>query len=236
MHTEELLFAAGGQRLAATKIYPSNGNKPGILALHGLGPTATRHSMRYLLEDLADSGYASMTFEFAGNGDSTGSLDESSLRQRREETLAAAGQLNPDDPPVLIGTSMGAHLAAWCVPELRPRGLVLFCPAAYPAAALDTKFGGRLARPASYPDSPAFDGMREFCGDLLIIGARNDEVVPETVIAEYLASAGGAKSAAVVWLDDCGHFVHRWLPDHKAQRAEVHQAILRVVSANNPNQ
>ena len=232
VHTEDFVFVANGQRLAATKTVPAGQSEPGILALHGLGPTATRHRVRYLLDALAVHGYGSMTFDFSGNGDSTGVLAQSSLRGRRAETLAAADYLSQSVAPVLIGTSMGAHLAAWTVPQLGPRGLVLFCPAAYPERAADLRFDGSLARPGNYADSPAYAGLREFDGDLLIIGARQDQVVPPAVIDGYLANACAARSTEVIWLNDCDHFVHRWLPDQVACQAEIVQATVRLLATN----
>lgn len=230
MHTEEFVFVADGQHLAATKIVSANRPEPSILALHGLGPTSSRHRVRYLLDALAGYGYGSLTFDFSGNGDSTGILAESSLRRRRVETLAAAGWLSQLVAPVLIGTSMGAHLASWTVPELRPQGLVLFCPAAYPECATDLRFDGSLVRPGNYADSPAYAGLREFDGDLLIIGVSLDKVAPPAVIEGYLANACGARSTEVIWLDACDHFVHRWLPRKKTLQAQVVQAIVRLLS------
>jgi len=225
VQTEEFAFTANGHRLAATKVIPANQAEPEILALHGLGETATRHRVRYLLDALAEHGYGSVTFDFAGNGDSTGVLAESTLRGRRAETIAAAGALGQWAAPVVIGTSMGAHLAAWTAPETAPRGLVLFCPAAYPEHATDQKFDGGLARPGRYADSPAYAGLRNFTGDLLIVGTRQDQVVPPAVIDGYLASARAARSTEVIWLDDCDHFIHRWLPDQNGRQAEIVQAI-----------
>jgi uncharacterized protein len=229
VQAEEFFFTANGHRLAATKLVPAGLAEPGILALHGLGPTATRHRIRYLLDPLADRGYGSVTFDFSGNGDSTGVLAESTLLGRRAEALAAAGTLARGTAPVVIGTSMGAHLAAWTAPDTGPRGLVLFCPAAYPEGAAEQKFDGSLARPGRYDDSPAYAGLRGFTGDLLIIASKHDQVVPPAVIDGYLASASAARSAEVIWLDGGDHFVHRWLPDHEALQAEIVQAIAALL-------
>lgn len=232
MHTEDFAFDADGQRLAATTTAGADGSEPDILALHGLGLTATRHRVRYLLDALAAHGHGSVTFDFSGNGDSTGVLTESTLRGRRIEALGAAEHLGKAVAPVLMGTSMGAHLAASLIPETRPRGLVLFCPAAYPASAADLRFDGSLVPPGNYADSPAYAGLREFDGDLLIVGAAQDQVVAPEVITGYLDNATRARSAEVLWLDGCDHFVHRWLPDQDDRRAEVLQAVLRLLSAD----
>ncbi|MFG2223430.1 alpha/beta hydrolase [Streptomyces sp. NPDC048644] len=227
----EFVIEAAGERLAATKTTGEGGAEPRILALHGLGTTATRHRVRYLLDALADHGHGSLTFDFSGNGDSTGALTRSTLRRRRTETLAAAGRLAKTGPPVIIGTSMGAHLAAWTVPELRPRALVLFCPATYPAHAADLPFDGSLVRPANHPDSPAYAALRRFDGDLLIFGARQDQVCPPEVIEGYLDHARSARSAEVVWLEGCDHFVHRWLPGQESLREDAVHAVLRLLAA-----
>ncbi|MER6098217.1 alpha/beta hydrolase [Streptomyces sp. NPDC001728] len=226
----EFVFEAAGERLAATSTTGADGSDPQILTLHGLGATATRHRARYLLDPLADHGHGSLTFDFSGNGDSTGELTRSTLRRRRAETLAAADRLDKTRPPVIIGTSLGAHLAAWTVPDLRPRALVLFCPATYPAGAADLPFDGSLVRPANHPDSPAYAALRRFDGDLLIFGARQDQVCPPEVIEGYLDSARRARSVEVVWLEGCDHFVHRWLPDQESPREEAVQAVLRLLA------
>jgi pimeloyl-ACP methyl ester carboxylesterase len=112
VYTEDFTVTASEHRLAVTRVGPSPAVEPTVLTLHGLGTTATRHTVRYVLDDLARCGLAALCFEFSGNGDSTGRLDESSLRRRRDELLAVAALLDPQVRPVLVGSSLGAHLAA----------------------------------------------------------------------------------------------------------------------------
>lgn len=234
MRTEDVVLSANGQQLAATKVYPASGPEdapePTVLTLHGLGVAATRHSVRYILDHLAEHGHASMCFEFSGNGDSTGVFAEGSPRRRRGEVLAAAGQLSREHAPVLIGTSMGAHLAAWTTPVLRPRGLVLFAPVTYPGDSADRRFDGHFADPGDYDDSTAYAGVREFDGDLLIVAATEDQVAPAAVVDGYLRHARKARSKRVIWLDGFDHYIHRRLPQEEALRAEVQSAILQIVS------
>ncbi|GAA4291948.1 hypothetical protein GCM10023086_01440 [Streptomyces venetus] len=228
-HAEDLFLHAAGQRLAATRIDAPDGAPPDVVHLHGFGTTASRHAVRYLLDDLAGHGHSSLTFEFSGNGESTGELEQTTLRQRRNESLAAARLLAEDRRPVLIGTSMGAHLAAWTVPDLRPRALALFCPAAYPDSEADVRFGQERARPGPYADSPAFAGIREFDGDLLIVAGDHDQVVPGSVIDAYLAHSVKARSRRLIRLD-CDHFIHRRLPDRAERRREVLGALRALVT------
>jgi hypothetical protein len=166
-------------------------------------------------------------FDFSGNGDSTGRMDRATLRIRAAEGRAVAERLAGGAPRGLIGTSMGAHVAAVLSPVLRPRNLVLFCPAAYPEEATDRPFDERLARPGPYADSPAFRALRDFEGDLLVVAAGMDAVIPREVPELYVESAPSARSRRLVWLDDCEHLVHSWLERHDERRA----AVLRDVAA-----
>ena len=236
MHVEDFLFNAHDQRLAATRVRPEQNGPVRVMTLHGLGATASRHTARYIIDHLAAHGQGSICFEFSGNGESTGVLEESCLKRRRNEAIEAAAQLDQGIRPVLIGTSMGAHIASWITPVLRPTGLVLFCPAAYPNSAIESPFDDQLARPGRYVDSPAYGGLKEFDGDLLIVGAREDQVVPPGTLEGYLESALRARRRELIWLDRCDHFIHRWLPHQGRARDEVLAAILRVVAASSTGQ
>lgn len=219
----EFQVAANGQRLSAAKVLPDAGSKPSVLNLHGYGVTANRHTVRYLLDELAEDGYGSICFDFSGNGDSTGLLDEASLSGRHAELMAVAAELDTAVPPIVIGTSMGAHLAACASPELRPRGLILFCPAAYPTEAADRLFGQGLLRAGSA--SPAFAGISQFDGDLLIVAARQDQVVPPQIATSYFEHAVSARSRSMLWIEDCDHFIHRAVPHRPADRARIMAAV-----------
>jgi pimeloyl-ACP methyl ester carboxylesterase len=230
----DLTLEAGGEKLAVTAVGP---NPPTVLHLHGLGETASRHSIRYLLDPLSAHECGGLTFDFSGNGDSTGEYLRGTLRRRLAETLAVGRLLGPD--PVLMGSSMGAHLAACAVPVLQPRALILFAPAAYRADAVHVPFSRYRAhapdsetavRPGDYADSPAYRGMESFSGDLLIVAGTEDEVVPAAVVDGYRRHASRARSTTVIQLDGCNHFVHRWLPEHDEARSEMAAAVLRITS------
>lgn len=231
-YTEEFRLAVGGQLLAGTKVLPAAGALPHLLVVHGYGVTANRHTVRYLLDELAAEGHGSICFDFSGNGDSTGTLDEACLSGRQAELLAMAAGLDSSVGPTLIATSMGAHLAACSVPKLHPRGLVLFCPAAYPAAAADRPFGQGLVRVGS--ESPAFAGIGQFEGDLLIVAARQDQVVRPEVAPAYYEHAVNARSRSIIWLDDCDHFIHRALPHRPTDRARVTAGIRSLLAESQP--
>jgi pimeloyl-ACP methyl ester carboxylesterase len=230
--SEEFSFEAGSERLAATRIVSSSGKPPGVVSFHGLGVAATRARIRYLLDHLAEHGVSSICFDFSGNGESSGEFASASLRIRAAESLAAAKLLAETEPRAIVGTSMGAHLAALVSPAIRPSSLVLFCPAAYPEQAADekfdanfVKFNNRVVAPEALRASPALQALRSFTGNLLVVAAREDRVIPAGVIDLYLESAALARTKRVIWLDGCDHFVHPWLQQHPAERAAIQQAV-----------
>jgi pimeloyl-ACP methyl ester carboxylesterase len=230
--SEEFFFDVAGERLAATRIASSSGKPPSVVAFHGLGVTATRARIRYLLDHLAGQGVSSICFDFSGNGESSGEFASASLRIRAGECLAAAKLLAETEPRAIIGTSMGAHLAALVSPVIRPRSLVLFCPAAYPEQAADekfdasfVKFSNRALTSEALRASPALQALRLFTGNLLVVAGRQDQVIPAGVIDLYLESAAAARTRRLIWLDGCDHFVHPWLQQHSEERATILQAV-----------
>ena len=222
------------ETLAASTIYGASSHAPHVISYHGFGATATRARIRYALDYLAQHDISSACFDFSGNGDSTGKLEEANLRRRYREAQAATAHLITSGPVSLIGTSMGGFLAALLAPVLRPRHLILFCPPAYPEDAMDLPLNGRFGalarRPGAYARSPAFKALQTFEGSLLIFAARNDPVIVPEVIEAYLASAPCARRRKVVWLRESGHKMHLWLADHPRERELVLKRLLDVLT------
>ena len=234
--TEDFFFDVGEERLAGTRVLSSSGKAPSVVTFHGLGAKAGRASIRHVLNHLAGLGLSSICFDFSGNGDSSGKFECTNLRIRAAESLAAARLLADNEPSALIGTSMGAHLAALTSQALQPRSLILFCPAAYPEDAIEEpfderfgRFSNRVTTPEALRASPALRALRSFKGNLLIIAAEEDNVIPRHVIDLYLESAADAKSSQVVWLVGCDHFVHPWLGTHSMEQAMVLRAVESAV-------
>jgi hypothetical protein len=226
------VIQVGAERLAATKIYADSGQPPSVISFHGTGITGTRARIRYLLEGLADHGVSSACFDFSGHGESTGKLEQASLSLRKEEGYEAAKLLGRQGSLAIIGTSMGGYTAALMAPLLEPRSLILFCPAAYPEEAMELKFDDGFTavarRPGAYVNSPAFRALSTFKGNLLIVAARKDTVIPKEVIDLYAESAPLAKSRKLIWLEECDHKVNVWLSEHEEERANILREVLAV--------
>lgn len=223
---------AGGERLAGSVTECLRNPRPRVLAIHGAGK-ATRARVQYLLSSLAEYGFSSVSFDFSGHGESTGTMRESSLQKRSEETKAIFEHFFGQDLELCIATSMGAHVVAVALPFLQPKAVALFCPGAFAEEAqflnFDETFTKALRRPGSYRSSPAFTSLRAYFGRLLVVVGGQDEVIPREVLDLYTASSSNCASSEVIEIRDAGHQLHAWLSAHSTDQSLVLDGILRLV-------
>ncbi|HEY5387267.1 MAG TPA: alpha/beta fold hydrolase, partial [Thermoleophilia bacterium] len=125
---QPLSIASGGLRLAGLLFRPSGAPRGALLVCHGAGSRKENHAL--MGEQAAAAGFAALTFDFRGHGESEGVMGPEGWRDAvaAGETLLAAS-----DAPWLAarGASMGGCfllLAARARPALF-RSLVLLCPA-----------------------------------------------------------------------------------------------------------
>ena len=219
-------------QLHGSTTHGPSGKAPRILALHG-GGASSRMGYQPLLDFLAGHGHASAAFDFAGQGESTGSMADSGLRDRAEQALAVVDFLNMPRPVSLIASSMGGHIACSLIETLAPPALVLYCPAAYEAAALDVPFGPAFQQviraTTDFAASPAFDALERFEGRLLLVLGAEDAVIPPQVEHEYTRRAHRARSVEVLRLEGAGHHLHAWLREHPQESAHVAQRVLATL-------
>lgn len=215
-------------QLHGTTTHSPSHSAPRTLALHG-GGASSRLGYQPLLDWLAEHGHASVAFDFAGQGESTGRMADSGLRDRAQQALAVVDFLGMRRPVSLIASSMGAHIACSLIEALAPPALVLYCPAAYEAAALDVPFGPAFQQviraTSDFASSPAFDALERFEGRLLLVLGAEDAVIPRQVEEEYCSRARRARSVEVLRLAGAGHHLHAWLQQRPAEFDRVAQRV-----------
>ncbi len=117
------LRAGDGLRLAAETRGRASARP--VLFAHGFGQS--RHAWARAAESLAERGWRTLTFDARGHGDSGRLADgRYALEQFVGDLLTVARALN--EPPVLVGASMGGLLGLVVAGETRPgpfRALVL---------------------------------------------------------------------------------------------------------------
>ncbi|MDP4078345.1 alpha/beta fold hydrolase [Acidovorax sp. A1169] len=219
-------------QLRGTTTHSPSHSAPRTVALHG-GGASSRLGYQPLLDFLADRGHSSVAFDFAGQGESAGDLAASGLRDRAQQALAVVDFLKMPQAVSLIASSMGGHIACSLIEALAPPALVLYCPAAYEAAALEVPFGPAFQQviraTSDFAASPAFDALERFEGRLLLVLGAEDAVIPRQVEDQYIRRARKARSVEVLRLDGAGHHLHAWLRERPQEAARVAQRVLATL-------
>ncbi len=205
-----------GLRLAGTYWPGRRPDSPAILLLHGV--RSSRASMAPTASWLAARGYAALTIDFRGHGESQMAERSFGLREA-SDALAAfqwLKQRQKGAPIAVIGTSLGGAAALLGTSGPLPAdGLIL--QAVYPdiRRAIRNRIAARLTTGPAYllepllsfqshlrfgvpPDrlSP-LNALRRYPGPVLVLGGQDDIYTPPEETRALFAAASGRKS---LWL------------------------------------
>lgn len=224
----KLSIGALGNTLACEIDEPYPGAPVRAISLHGGGPLG-KEGTSYLAPAFLARGEALARLDFSGQGESSGSIPESSLRGRFEEALQAMDALGMDGNTTVIGTSMGGYIATRIAAMGRASRLVLFCPAAYTPRAWDVPFGGGFTEiiraPLSYLESDVPSLLASFRGPSFLCVPSEDEIVPEEVTRAYRENLARSGPVSVYTVEGCPHPVHRWSDGKPAVRDGIVRAL-----------
>ncbi len=165
-------------------------NRCRTLVLHGAGQSS-RSRFSNFREQLNSRNIPSAAFDFVGHGDTGGQITDTSLKTRTHQAQAVIGQVCRE-PLTLIGASMSAYTAIKLTRKFAVKNLILLVPAVYTYNAYNVNFGPQFSalirRPNSWQNSDAFAILKEFTGNLLVITAQHDRVIPKGVIGKLHAA------------------------------------------------
>lgn len=192
-----------GETLYAESTFGRNGH---ILMLHGGGKDRTVfYKYRVLMDEL---GFGTTVFDFLGHGETGGDIHESSLFSRTMQAkaviafqgLALTG---------CMGVSMGAYNALQLSKDIRLQSLILMVPGVYSMPAYKVKFGpdfsAIIRKFRSWEDTDAWDIAAEFTGNLLVIAAGNDTIIPSEIPEKLVSSASLASQKKLLTIPEAGH-------------------------------
>jgi len=166
------------------------------LVLHGAGKSSRIRFSR-LRESLNDNGIPSSSFDFIGHGETGGDISDSTLHGRTDQA-AAVIRHTCIEPITLIAASMSGYTAIKLTEVFAVSNLILLVPAVYTPRAYDLSFGpefsAAIRTPGSWQDSDAFCIISGFKGNLLLIAAEVDDVIPMALIERIYSSAENARS------------------------------------------
>ncbi len=185
-----------GHYLLKGDSYRMGGN---CIVLHGAGQSSRERFTR-LRKWLQSQGLSSSSFDFIGHGDTGGDILDTTLHNRTEQAAAVVRHAC-SEPLTLIAASMAGYTAIKLTEIFSVNNLVLLVPAVYTPRAYDiffgTEFSAAIRAPGSWQDSDAFPIMSQFKGNLLIVAAEIDEVIPEAVIQGIYTAADSARSREI---------------------------------------
>ncbi len=184
--------------------YPQSNH---TLVLHGAGKSS-RAIFSGLREALYNNGIRSVSFDFIGHGETGGQLVGSSLRERTNQAAAVIRE-HCCTPITLIATSMSGYTAIKLTELFPVNNLILLVPAVYSLRAYDVAFGEEFSKilrlPYSWRESDAFKILSEFKGNLVIIAAESDEVIPDEIPRKIHAAAIKANEASFLIVPGSKH-------------------------------
>lgn len=201
------------------------------IVLHGAGKSSRERFSR-MRDRLNTKGLSSVGFDFIGHGETGGDITETTLLGRTEQAAEVIRQ-TCREPLTLIAASMSAYTAIRLAEIFPVKNLVLLVPAVYTPRAYHLPFGPEFSAairvPCSWKDSDAFSLLENFKGNLLIVAAENDHVIPEEVIKRLHESAKYAKINQVYKVPDSEHL--RLFPKSQDFDLVIHM-IVEVCSSN----
>jgi uncharacterized protein len=177
------------------------------MVLHGAGKSSRKRFSR-MRTSLNSHGIPSASFDFIGHGETGGALLGTSLHARTEQAATVIRHVCVE-PLTLIAASMGAYTAIKLTEKFAVDDLILMVPAVYTPEAYNIPFGpdfsATIRVPDSWRDSDAFPILAGFTGNLLIIAAEDDNVIPEEVIEKIHASATNARTNQLHIVPESAH-------------------------------
>ncbi len=188
-------IAVDCERLPASLLLPPR-ELPGLLFVHGWGGSQSHDLGR--AREVAGLGCVCLTFDLRGHAEGRPSTQVTRPQNQRDllaayDWLARQPQVDPQAIAV-VGISYGGYLAALLTAERAVRWLALRSPALYKDEAWDAPkhslhLDGDLARwrhrPLEPADNRALKACRAYTGDVLLVEAQTDDIVPHAVIENY---------------------------------------------------
>jgi dienelactone hydrolase len=214
-----IFFKSEGQKIAGTLFSPKEWRPkhPGVLIMHGW--KSGRKSHASIARKLADIGFASMTFDFRGHGESEGDPENLSRGNFLNDAIAAYETLShmdgiyPKEMNAIAG-SFGAYIAAILSEQKAFHSLVFRVPADYPDEGFETPglrtsdeatINAWRSSPRSFDSTSALRGIHRFQGDILIVESGADTVVPRETVQSYIDAAPDPKKVSHILMEGAPH-------------------------------
>jgi len=204
---------------------------PSLILLHGAG-NGTRDRYGIFRRSLAEIEIGTISFDFIGFGDTGGNIAETSLCSRTEQVKRVVEEIKIKTPFSVLGASMGGYTAIILLKYYPIKTLILFVPAVYDRAAYQIPFGDEFSKairkPMSWINTDAWVILKIYSGNILLIQAENDLIIPEGVIHRIYESSISANKRTIYKVKNCPHLLIHYLSQHE----DEHRAIISLIQQN----
>jgi alpha-beta hydrolase superfamily lysophospholipase len=195
-------IASGNQLLDAVFVAPaSEPVRAAVLLCHGIGETVDHWFG--VQKVLAAQGVASIVFDYAGFGRSSGRIRWKQCEEDAIEAFSTLKTLLPDFPISLLGFSLGSGIAAAALDSISPQKLIL-CSSFTSFQAAACSVG--LPRGLSFLAPPIWDtesSLRRCSLPVLILHCEKDRLFPTQMALNLAASC--KKQPKLVIVSDQKH-------------------------------
>lgn len=208
-------IAVADESMPAAMLMPAH-ELPGVLFVHGWGGSQIQDLAR--ARDAAGLGCVCVTFDLRGHG--AREISTTVSRAQNFADLLAAYDWMVEQPAVdrdamaVVGVSYGGYLAALLTAERPVRWLALRSPALYKDVDWDKPKlslhadpdlpAWRRRRLAAY-DNRALRACEAYDGDVLLVEAEHDDIVPHPVLENYVAAFTHTRSLTARVVADADH-------------------------------
>ncbi len=149
-----------------------------------------------------------------------------------------------NDPPIDAfptydeqpGPSADDYTAVTLTQYLNVKNLILFVPAMYSCRAYSLCFNDGFSKVIreqnSWFDSDAWDILNDFRGNLLLITAENDDIIPEDVVKKIFESATKSRNKFIHEVQGSPHQILSYLAEKPQKFLEVIKQIINILGKN----
>lgn len=166
---------------------------------------------------LAEQGIAGLAVNMRGHGESEGDFHKATVAEATNDALAAydflAAQPSIDASKIgMVGSSVGAILAAMATAQRSIASLVFRAPAAYTEQMMQismaetmTNEGRQFHEIKSLESTPAGHAIADFEGSLLVVASEKDAIIPPAVTEGYINIAAKASKKHLMVIEGATH-------------------------------
>lgn len=233
-HSEDITFQSCGEMLAATIDWNESRDKPTVLFLHGSLP-GNRFSSEYIAKPLSENGVSCLRFDYAGHGDSSGTLEKATLFHLAQQAKDALELMAQDKPLTVIGVSLGGGPALELADCANVRSIILIAPGAWSEDGYHASYQERslyhLNSAEEAERAPGLKKLAAFTGRFLHIIGSEDEIINPEVTRQMHIHSAQASHREFVTIENAPHVLRLWFRDHPQEQKKLVDRIIDFITS-----